>query len=393
MPYEATIIETTTSVSLPMYGVQAENRSIILMFVNQADSERLNQIRQAVNEQASIDKIIEFCQTLSHQVTDRQFPLTYAGILLASQNRISDSISILKLCPDHAFSAVLADYLLETQAFTPASKAFQEITPYDVWTRTDLYKSQMAGTLDAIATFAQRTPPPFSNAYPTIIDIGPGNGTLIVEIIKQLLSLYHLESIHLILIEQSPEMLLATQKYCQESIQSPITFTPICCQIQGITDQQLAILEKHHPIWFINASLSLHHMPREIKISTMKMLANLSTYCLISEANSNHDLPEKDTSELIYSVAESYGFVIQDILNSCASKTDKKLCVNNFLLTEAINILKNDRERRGDYHALISEWQEIAEQGRWNVIETIPTVSLLERTFTFTMELKPKALT
>lgn len=319
-----------------MHGIPEENHCIILMFVNQADSEQLNQIRQAANEQASIDKIIELCQTISQQVTDREFPLTYAGILLASKNRISDSIKVLKLCPGRTFSNVLADYLLETQAFTPASKAFQETTPYDVWTQTDLYKSQMAGTLDAVAAFAQRTPPPSSSAYPTIIDIGPGNGALIVEIVKQLLPLYHLESIHLILIEQSPEMLAAAQKYCQESISIPIRFTPICCQIQKITAQQLAILEKHLPIWFINASLSLHHMPREIKVPTMKKLTNLSAYCLISEANYNHDRPEKDTPELLYSVAD---------------------------------------------------------QGGWNVVKTTPTVSLPERTFTFTVELQSKILT
>jgi hypothetical protein len=371
-----------------MYGAQEENRCIILMFVNQADSEQLNQIRQAVNEQAPIDKIIELCQTISHQVTDRQFPLTYAGILLASKNRISDSIRVLKLCPERTFSAVLADYLLETLAFTPAAKAFQETTPYDVWTQTDLYRSQMAGTLDAIAAFAQRTPPPSSNTYPTIIDIGPGNGVLLVEIVKRLLPLYHLEKIHLILIEQSPEMLAAAQKYCQESLSIPIKFTPVCCQIQKITDQQLSLLEKLQPNWFINASLSLHHIPREIKIPTLEMLTNLSNYCLISESNYNHDLPKKDAPELIYSVSENYGFVIQDILNFSASKTDKKLCINNFLLTEAINILKNEREHRGDYHALISEWQEIAEQGGWNVVKTTPIVSLPERTFTFTMELQ-----
>ena len=376
-----------------MYGVQEENRCIILMFVNQADSEQLNQIRQAVNEQASIDKIIELCQTISHQVTDRQFPLTYAGILLASKNRISDSIRVLKLCPDRTFSAVLADYLLETLAFTPAAKAFQETTPYDVWTQTDLYKSQMAGTLDAIADFAQRTPPHPSNAYPTIIDIGTGNGVLLVEMIERILSLYHLEQIYLILIEQSSKMLAAAQKYCQKSISIPIKFTPIFCQIQKITTQQLAILEKHQPIWFINASLSLHHMPREIKVSTMKLLANLSEYCLISESNYNHDCPEKDTPELIYSVTENYGFVFQDILKSSVSETEKKLCINNFLLTEAINIIKNEREHRGDYHALIPEWQAIAEQGGWNVVKTTPTVSLPERTFTFTMELQPKVLT
>ena len=362
------------------------------MFINQSDSEQLNKIRQAVTAQASIEKIIELCQIIAYQITDKQFSLTYAGILLAAQNRISDAIKILKLCPNRPFSAVLADYLLEHQTFNPAAKAFQETTPYDVWTQTDLYKSQMAETLAAIATFARKTPPPASNTCPTIIDIGSGNGILLVEIIKQLLALYQLESIQIISIEQSPEMIAATEKYCQASISIPILFTPICCKIQDITPQQLAIIKNHDPIWFINASLSLHHLPREIKSISMKMLAELSACCLISEANNNHDLPEKDTPELIYSVTENYGFIIQDILSSHISKTDQKLCINNFILTEAINILKNDREQRGDYHALISEWQEIAEEGRWHVVKTTPIICLPERIFTFTMELAPKVL-
>ncbi|WP_041548043.1 SAM-dependent methyltransferase [Chamaesiphon minutus] len=363
------------------------------MFIDRTDSEQLNQIQQAVNDRADLDKIIELCKTISHQVKDRQFPLTYAGILLASAHRISEAISVLKLGVDRTFNQVLADYLIETQAFAPAATAFAETTPYDVWTQTDLYQSQMSGTLKAIANFARRTPPPAVNYHPTIIDIGPGNGTLLIEIIKQLLALYPIESIHLILIEQSPEMLAAAQKYCQASLIIPITFTPICCRIQEIEPHQWAIIKEQQPIWFVNASLSLHHMPKEIKVPTMAMLANLSTYCLLSDAHYNHDLPEKDTPELIYSVTENYGFVIKDVLKSLASETDKKLCINNFLLTEAINIIKNDRPERGDYHTLIGEWQEIANRGQWEVIETTPTVSLSERPFTFTMELKSKLLT
>ena len=76
------------------------------MFINQSDSEQLNKIRQAVTAQASIEKIIELCQIIAYQITDKQFSLTYAGILLAAQDRISDAIKILKLCPDRPFSAV-----------------------------------------------------------------------------------------------------------------------------------------------------------------------------------------------------------------------------------------------------------------------------------------------
>ena len=32
----------------------------------------------------------------------------------------------------------------------PAATAFEETTPYDVWTQTDLYMAQMAGTLEDV---------------------------------------------------------------------------------------------------------------------------------------------------------------------------------------------------------------------------------------------------
>ncbi len=122
-----------------------------------------------------------------------------------------------------------------------------ETNPYGVWTQTDLYAAQMAGTLKAITSFAKRIPPPSSSTCPTIIDIGSGNGILLVEIVKQLLAIYPLDSIHLISIEQSLEMLAAAQKYCQESISIPIVFTPICSKIQEITTQQLAEVEQYYP--------------------------------------------------------------------------------------------------------------------------------------------------
>ena len=45
-------------------------------------------------------------------------------------------------------------------------------------------------------------------------------------------------------IEQSPEMLAAAQKHCQESIQIPVTFTPILCHIQEIME-----LQQRTPRW------------------------------------------------------------------------------------------------------------------------------------------------
>jgi hypothetical protein len=146
------------------------------------------------------------------------------------------------------------------------------------------------------------------------MDIGPGNGVLLVGMIKRLNHLYPLDQLELILIEQSPQMLAAAEKLCKESFSFPITVMPVAGKIEELSPQAFAAIEEKKPIWLINGSLSLHHMPREIKIPTLTKLASLGAPCFIAEANSNHDSPEQDSPELIHSVTKSYGNVIQDTL-------------------------------------------------------------------------------
>ena len=236
-----------------------------------------------------------------------------------------------------------------------------------------------------------QNPPPQLTKTPTIIDIGPGNGVLIAEIIKEMLPIYVFDQINLILIDQSSEMLKAATKHCQDNIPVSLNSMPICAPIEAINKEQLAAIQEKHSLWFINAAASLHHLPRETKLATLKNLQTLDVPCLITEGQGNHDKPEKNSPELIYSVTEFYGFFIQDIFNCNVSEEEKKICLYNLALTEAINILKNDRQHRGDYQALIPEWQEIAEQAGFKQIKTTATVSLPNSPLLFTMEIDPKS--
>jgi len=360
------------------------------MQLNPADAGALAQIRQAVRQHIRADALRSMCEAIAQQVEETSLPFTYAGILLASGDRIGDAIEMLRLPPDLPFNQVLADYLEARQDFQPATTTFQQTAPYDIWTRTTIYQNYLDSTLTAFEAFARRTPPPGDQACPTLVDIGPGNGVLLVAMIKRLHHLYRLDQLEVVLIEQSPQMLEAAERLCKQSFSFPITVTPFSGKIEQLSPQGFQAIEEKKPIWFINASLSLHHMPREIKLPTLTKLASLGAPCFLADANGNHDSPDQDSPELIYSVTKSYGSVVQDTLGSPLTAEEKKLCIDHFILAEAITILGNDRSNRGDYHALIPEWQAMAHLAGWTVSDLAATSQIGETPYTFAMQLHPQ---
>jgi hypothetical protein len=156
------------------------------MQLNPADAGALAQIRQAVRQHIRADALRSMCEAIAQHVEETSLPFTYAGILLASGDRIGDAIEMLRLPPDLPFNQVLADYLEARQDFQPATTTFQQTAPYDIWTRTTIYQNYLDSTLSAFEAFARRTPPPGDQACPTLVDIGPGNGVLLVAMIKRL---------------------------------------------------------------------------------------------------------------------------------------------------------------------------------------------------------------
>ena len=373
---------------VPYYLLLITYYLLLKMFISHSDSTKIQKIHRAVHSDISIDRLMELCEEISQQIKDPDFSFTYAGVILACQNRISEAIAFFERCPDRAFCRALAEYLLETGTFTPPTQAYQETSPYDVFTKTNFYRSHLKATLEIFKDFAIQNPPPSSS--PTIVDIGTGNGVLISKIVNQLVQVYSLERIHLICIDQSPKMLAAASKCCQDSISIPVQITSIENLIQNLSQDQLSeIMRCSENIWFINGSFSLHHMPESMKIKAFKTLSKIQAKILLSEGHGNHDKPEKDSPELVASVSDFYGFFIEDIANSISSATEQKICIQEMMLTDAITMLKNDWEHRIDYQNLITEWEKIAEIAGFEVVKTTPTVYHQERPLTFMMELQP----
>lgn len=353
---------------------------------SELDLEQLTQISKGVTDGKSGEELIDICQEISLSVPNQEFPLIYAGVLLARNHQIHDAIKVLRVCQSSAFAKTLAEYLSETQRFSKPVKTFTNAKPYDAWMQTDIYQSIRAGVLEMVKHFAKQNPPP-SVEEPTIVDIGPGNGILTVEIIKQLQQVYPLRGIHLILIEPSEEMKAVAIQHCQASLPMPVKITPLCnCTLQGLTITELKVLQEHQPLWFINASLSLHHIPTELKKLNLEILNSLSTSLLITEIDDNLDELEDGSPELIYTMTDITNRFIQDVLNtSSASEPNKKTGIESFFLADAITVLKNIQELRVEHWMSISQWQKVAQLAGFQVLKTTPIVSSIPF---FTMALK-----
>jgi len=288
---------------------------------------------------------------------------------------------------EDTFCKIMHDYLEETGSFELADKVFKSSDPYDIYTQTDFFKKHQSGALKHILKFARQNPPPRSNEPETILDIGVGNGEFIIKIVNEIIPLYNIKTIRLIILDQSEDMLRTAKENCEKNISIPTEIISICCKIQDITKQQFETIHEMKPIWFINAGLSIHHMPKEKKIPMLKNLRKLSPKLVLTEVNWNHDLPEKDSPELLYSVAKSYGVFSESILSLPISEERKKRCLYNFPVAEAINIIKQDREHRIDYHTSIKEWQSIAGEAGFIAGEAVANYVSDNQAFSFVMEM------
>jgi hypothetical protein len=176
--------------------------------------------------------------------------------------------------------------------------------------------------------------------------------------------------------------------YCRKNIDVPVDIVTVEGKIESLEKVKLDVIKARPPIWFINASASLHHMPRELKGPTLRMLSALSQFCLITEFESNNDIPDEDTPEFIFSVVQHYGYFIEDVLACGANPEEIKTCIDELLLAESLVMLRNHREQRVDYHTSLAQWISIAEDSNYKLSFYKPSVEIEGgRLVTFTIGL------
>lgn len=333
-------------------------------YFRKEEMEVLLEIKKRIHEKQRINFILEISNRAGN--FKENFPSLYSAILLATHGRREQALSLYnsgKL--KHPFADEFFRYLKKNGTVEPKVTVFKTSLPYDAWVKTNLFKIELENTLKTIGAFFESECEDCESV--SILDIGPGNGRMTAQLINHILRKRKIKRVNLVLLDKFPAMLEAAKNFCEETIRAEIKVETICCPAQSLDEDNITKLNSHAPFWTTICSRSIHHMPSNLKLDLLRKLKCLTKSLILVEMNSTHDLPEKDSPDLIYSIAKSYGFIFNDINNSPLTKEEKLAAIDDFLLAEALFMIGKERADRIDYHATIDEWSELSSKAGFKI--------------------------
>lgn len=246
--------------------------------------------------------------------------------------------------------AYLAGFLERHGSLTMPAVVFQDPRPYIHFTTVPAIVEMRK----QFRAFAAKTLPEYVQPL-RFMDIGCGNGTMGIKLLLHLIQQGVVDSIaEIILVDPFPAMLETAKQAAQEAFPGvPVTL------MQGRSEEVTATLPDAVDLTL--CSLSIHHMPWELKTSLVHNLALRSRDILLFELHGDHDTPELGSPELSLSVYQSYGGMIDAIFAHDAPVGDALACVDLFLLAEVVSLLTQKRGVRTEYHMPPQQWRTLFE--------------------------------
>ncbi len=298
------------------------------------------------------------CREISRQLFLGDFPFVYAGVLLANHKRFNEAMRLISLVSGNAFANVLTNYYANKKYLSPPSPLFRSAKPFEAWTQTHISRLEMKSTIEAFWEFALADGRLSERKPFAILDVGTGNGILLSHLVNRLARSLQLTAARLFLLDSSTEMLRVATRNCRRLIAIPIKISTIHSRIESLDRTQISAL-KDERLSFTIAASCLHHLPKKAKVAALTMIRTISPVLLLEELEANHDLPEINSPDLIWSVQHFYNSLITSVQKSRLTASKKQMCINDFLLTEVIGIIANPKNARGNYHALLDQWTDI----------------------------------
>ncbi len=185
------------------------------------------------------------------------------------------------------------------------------------------------------------------------MDIGCGDGGLTVKLLRGLQEMGKAGDIgEILLIDGSAGMIeLATRTVSAAFPRAAVR--ALTHRIEAVSDR----IEGRYDLTL--CSLSYHHMPYEAKVLHLQRLKSRTDHLVLFELNADHDFPEQDSPELLFSLYQSYGRIIDFVFAHDAPIATAQACVDNFLMTEVASMLTQKRGVRTDYHMLRLQWHDL----------------------------------
>jgi len=280
----------------------------------------------------------------------------YVGVLLSATGNIQEGKKWFRagaLMEDRGFffnTYILSFLKRNGDRLVMPSVVFDDPSPYIHFTTVPIVK----GSRKAFVSSFGHCMPKFGHPL-NILDIGTGDGSMLIQLLKHLQETGKAGEIsEILLVEKSRGMLENARRIVSNSFPGT-QVTVVESRIEDFT----SAISGHFDVAI--ASLSYHHMPWEQKVFHMKRLKNVMDNFVLFELDANNDTPDQNTPEMILSLHQSYGRMFDFVFEHDAPIELANKCVDNFLMSELVSFLIHPRGSRTDYHMLSEQWKRLFE--------------------------------
>jgi len=276
----------------------------------------------------------------------------YMGGLLAGlgeQQKAWDWFREGALEEDGIFNAIMASYLDRHDGrFYMPEMIFADPHHYEHFTTVPT----IVGMREKFVRFASSSLPVFTDPL-TILDVGCGDGSLLVLLLKRLIAAGRIRKIdRAFLVDSSAAMLDCAAEKLKQAFPDIVVD-----KRHGRIQEQAAGLPAGIDVALL--SLAYHHMPWDEKAIHLRELSGRVGNVLLMEMDGDNDTPQLGSPELAVSVYQSYGPIIDAIFAHDAPIAVSQGCVDNFVMAEVISFLTQPRGKRNDYHMRRDQWAQI----------------------------------
>ena len=263
-------------------------------------------------------------------------------------------------------SEYLSDVFERTGHLEAPANAFADPRAYTHFTAVPAMRAARA----QFVSFAVDTLPPESGAL-RVLDVGCGDGGIVSELLPALLEAGRWDEVASItLLDPSPEM-ISTAK-ARLAAEWP------GARVEG----RLARLEHvasglSGPFDLAIGSLSLHHMPAEMKGRALAALASSIDHLLLLELDADHDSPEVGSPRLAASIHHSYGWLLAQVLGPGDPDEVARESADQFVAPELVSLLTQPRGTRTEYHMRRDRWLTLLAEAMGPEIRPLGTQTAL----------------
>ncbi len=188
-----------------------------------------------------------------------------------------------------------------------------------------------------------------------IMDIGTGDGALLVMFLEKLIEKQKINGVEEILLIDSSR---AMTELAEKTVGKVFGCSVVKSVQSRIQDFSASIERDYH---IALSSLAYHHMPYELKHKHLLDIRKHIQNFVIFELDANNDTPVLNSPELALSVYQSYGRIIDFIFAHDSSVEIVQSAVDCFLISEAVSLMTQERTVRTEYHMLRKQWHRLFE--------------------------------